>query len=110
MFFILGKIILSLFLALFLALALLIVVAWILEMKEPSEISNKKSIKRNPNYIVAFERIKNESNTHTCISCEKEFQYKLHNLYQQFGNCGGLDGELFVDCNCGCKNTVYTSY
>ena len=61
------------------------------------------------NYIVAFERIKHETNTHTCISCEKDFNYKLHNLYQQFGNCGGIYSELFVDCNCGCKNIVYIS-
>ena len=71
--------------------------------------SNKKPIKRNNKYVVAFERIKHETNTHTCISCEKDFNYKLHNLYQQFGNCGGIDSELFVDCNCGCKNIVYIS-
>lgn len=109
MFLILGKLLLGLFLVLFIFIVFIVLLAWFLEMKNPSEISNKKPIKRNNNYIVAFERIKHETNTHTCISCEKDFNYKLHNLYQQFGNCGGIDSELFVDCNCGCKNIVYIS-
>lgn len=88
MFLILGKLLLGLFLVLFIFIVFIVLLAWFLEMKNPSEISNKKPIKRNNNYIVAFERIKHETNTHTCISCEKDFNYKLHNLYQQFGNCG----------------------
>lgn len=108
MFLILGKIFLYLFIALIVIVVSLFILACFLEMKNPSEISNKKPIKRD-NYIVAYERIKHETNIHTCISCEKDFNYKLHNLYQQFGNCGGIDSELFVDCNCGCKNSVYIS-
>lgn len=107
MFLILGKIFLYLFIAFIIIVISLFILAWFLEMKNPSEISNKKPIKRN-NYVVAYERIKHESNRHKCISCEKEFNFKLSHMYQEFGNCGGLSGELFVDCRyCNCKNEVY---
>ena len=45
MFLILGKLLLGLFLVLFIFIVFIVLLAWFLEMKNPSEISNKNLLK-----------------------------------------------------------------
>lgn len=71
---------------------------------------NKIDFTKNPKYRFALDRIKYDTNTHECICCKQVFEYRLRDLYQEFGSCGGYESELFVDCNsCGCKNATFKS-
>lgn len=55
-------------------------------------------------------KIKNDSINHVCDSCSTKFEFYLKDLYQQFGNCGGYEADLFVECpQCKKENTPYTS-
>lgn len=43
-------------------------------------------------------KIKNDSIRHECSDCQKNFIFYIRDLYQQYGNCGGYENGLYVDC------------
>lgn len=53
-------------------------------------------------------KIRNDDLNHTCKNCNKKFTFYIRDLYLQYGNCGGYENGLYVDCpECRAINQPY---